>query len=116
MINILNWKNVAENLVLILIAMTIGVLLGAFVAIKVTDIVLDNQKQIIETAIKKETTSIKNEFKNEFGKIKNKGTEPINIIIDPNSNSVIQKDSVKESGPEEKDGFFKRIFKRKNKQ
>lgn len=111
-----NLKNVIENLVLILISVTVGVGIGAFVAIKVTDMVLDNQNQIIEAAINKNTTEIKNEFKNEFKKIKSKKSQPINIVIDPTTNSVISsKDSTQVITVEKKKGFFKRLFTKNNK-
>ena len=109
-----NWKNVAENLLLVLISMSLGVIVGAFVAVKVADIVLDNQKSIIETAIKKETTAINNNVITEIRKIKSKGSEPINIIIDPNTNSVISnKDTTQVITVQEKKGFFKRLFSKK---
>lgn len=112
-----NWKNVAENLFLILISMAFGVVVGAFVAVKVTDIVLDNQKSIIETAIKKETTAIHNTLNNEFKKIKSKKSEPINIIIDPTNNSVISSaDTTQMITVEKKKGFFKRLFTKKDKE
>lgn len=113
---IINWKNTAENLILVLIGVVAGAFLGYFISIKSSEVMLESQKEIITEAIKKETTAIHNTVKTEINKVKNRKGEPINIVIEPNNdnelnqqnNKITSQDST--SVPEEKLGFFKRLF------
>lgn len=115
---IINWKNTAENLALVLIGVVAGALLGYFISIKSSEAMLESQKEIITEAIKKETTAIHNTVKTEINKVKNRKGEPININITPNTDQelnqqnnddlTITQDST--SKPEKKRGFFRRLF------
>jgi hypothetical protein len=110
----INWRNIAENLVLTLISVTLGVLIGWQLTIRTVDAALEQQKSIIEEAIRKETTSITNEVKTEIRKIKGKKSGPISIEIDPYIKSDIETneniDSVINQPIEDNAGFFKRLF------
>lgn len=99
--------------IILLTAIVSGLLggyIGFFSASKSALKVIDAQQIIIEMAIQKNTSEISNTFQNEFKKIKNKKGEPINIIIDPSTNSIITNDSTQVIRVEEKRGLFKRIF------
>ena len=109
----INWRNIAENLMLTLVSVAFGILIGWQLTIKTVDTTLNQQKSIIEEAIRKETTSITNEVKTEIRKIKGKKSAPISIKIDPNINSSIAKQDtsvIKPREPREKGGFFKGLF------
>lgn len=112
----INWKNTAENLGLSLISIIVGVVIGYKVSVTTAEKMLHKQKELIELAIKKETTSINNSVTTEISKVKSRKSEPINIVIDPTTNSAISnKDSVQFVPVEEKEGFFKRLFSKKQK-
>ena len=114
----INWKNTAENLLLVLIGVVAGVAIGYYVSVKTAEKMLENQKEIIVEAIRKETTAINNTVKTEINKVKNRKGEPININITPNTDQElnqqnnddhnISQDST--SKPEKKRGFFRRLF------
>jgi hypothetical protein len=80
----MNWRNTAENLIITIITFIVGVILGSFITYKVSIKIIDaNQKVLIE-AIKKESTSINNDYD-----IKNKkGT------LDLQDENKIEKDSI----------------------
>lgn len=117
MINI-NWKNTAENLILILASVIVGVIIGYTISIQVASRMLEEQKSIIEMAIKKETTSITNQVTTEIKKIKaRKNDEPINMVIEPKPVNTIEQETNMEidtligpTKPAKKQGFFKRLF------
>ncbi|MGJ5643209.1 hypothetical protein [Formosa sp. S-31] len=113
----MNWKNTAENVLILLLGILIGVVIGYKVSVTTAEKMLDNQKALIEQAIQKNTTAINNTVTNEFSKIKSNKADPINIIIKPDSNSAIEvKNSIQDSipEPEPKTGFFKRLFNGKS--
>lgn len=108
-------KNVAENLAITIVALIVGVFIGFTVSIKTTERIVASQETIIREAIRKETTAINNTVTNSFRKIKGKKSEPINIVIKPETNSAIQNneievDSIKQINSENKKGFFNRVF------
>lgn len=115
----MNWKNTAENLLIVLIGVIAGVAIGYYVSVTTAKAMLDNQKEIIVEAIRKETTSILNEFDIDVKKIKNRKGEltldvkPIieNQINQKEVNTNIQ-DTIPE--PEEKKGWLGRLFSKKN--
>jgi Na+-transporting NADH:ubiquinone oxidoreductase subunit NqrA len=112
-------KNVAENLAITIIALIVGVFVGFTISIKTTERIVASQEETIREAIRKETTAINNTVNNQFDKIKSKKSEPINIVIKPESNSAIQnnedypqqelQDQNTESIIKDK-GFFGRLF------
>ncbi len=111
----INWKNIAENLILTLISVIVGVFIGYIVSIKVANSIIENQKTTIEMAIRKETTSITNQVTTEIRKLKATKSEPINIVIDPTTKSVISsKDTSQIIVVQKKKGFFKRLFTKRN--
>lgn len=90
----LNWKNTAENLLLILIS----VIAGAFIGSAITIASYKSVQPIIEKAIEKESTQIVNEIR----KIKTqKGTTSVDVT------SKIHQDTFKRKRK------LKNIFKRK---
>ncbi|WP_417289615.1 hypothetical protein [Corallibacter sp.] len=115
---IINWKNTAENLILVLVGVIAGVAIGYYVSIKSAEAMLENQKDIITEAIKKETTAIHNTVKTEINKVKNRKGEPININITPNTDQELKQQNNADqnvsqdstSNPEQKRGFFRRLF------
>ncbi len=110
----MNLKNTIENLILSIIIFIVGGLVGYKLSLNAVERTLDYQKDVIVEAIRKETTAINNNVTTTFDKIKSKKSEPINIIIDPTTNSVISnKDTTQIITVEEKKGFFKRIFSKK---
>lgn len=109
----INWKNTTENLAIILVSVLIGVFIGYKVSIVSSERMLESQKALIEQAIKKETTAIYNEVNTEIKKIKSNKSGPIEVVIDPTSNSQINQVK-KDSIPKEKTSFFKRLFNGKN--
>lgn len=102
----INFKNLAENLIIVIVA---G-LLGGYIGFKSALGGIKAQQPIIEQAIQKNTSEISNTFQNEFKKIKNKKGESINIIIDPSTNSIISNDSTQTVTVSERKGLFKRLF------
>ncbi len=92
--------------------MALSGLLGGVIGYKSAIGAIEAQQPIIQQAIEKNTSEISNTFSNEFKKIKNKKGEPINIVIDPSTNSVITSDTNQVVTVEEKKGFFKRLFKK----
>tara|TARA_R110002049_G_C8936073_1_gene544595 strand:- start:276 stop:626 length:351 start_codon:yes stop_codon:yes gene_type:complete len=115
----MNWKNTAENLLLVLIGIIAGVGIGYYVSITVAERMLDNQKDIIVEAIRKETTSITNEFKTEIKKLKNrKGTVVLDVKpilenqIDQDEINTNTRDSIPK--PDKKKGWLGRLFSKKN--
>ncbi len=109
----INWKNTAENLGIMILAATFGLIAGYLISIQSAERMLEQQKEIIELAIRKETTNITNSVTTEIRKIKGKKTDPVNINIDPNYNSEIQQSQATDSTPVAKSkgpGFFNRLF------
>ncbi|MBV7268375.1 hypothetical protein [Winogradskyella luteola] len=122
----MTWRNTAENLGISIVAF----LAGAFVCYKVMDKTVDTttkrileaNNEVIMEAIRKETTSITNEFKTEIKKLKNrKGEVTLDVkpVID---NQIKQQEQngdtltvVPEEKKEDRPGFFKRLFGKKNK-
>ena len=110
----INWKNIAENLILTLISVIVGVFIGYIISINVANTIVEQQKSTIEMAIKKETTSITNQVTTEIRKLKATKSEPINIVIDPATKSVISnRDTSKIIVVQKRKGFFKRLFTKK---
>lgn len=112
----INWKNTAENLALILITGVLFCALGLFggyrISIKVSETMLESQKSLIEQAIEKDNTAITNNVSTEIKKIKSKKSEPINLDLNPLMSAEIsknqEKDTVSEQQPRR--SFFKRLF------
>lgn len=109
-----NFKNTTENLLIVIVVMIVSGFIGGYVGYKSASKsslnMLEAQKSIIEMAIQKNSSEIQNTFTNEFKKIKSKKSEPINIVIDPSTKSVITSDTNQIITVKEKKGFFKRLF------
>lgn len=76
----MDFKNLSENLIIVLFSTLLGAGIGYFASTYSNKQTIQLLKPTIEEAIKKETTSIFNEYKTEIGKVKtNKGV----IKIDP---------------------------------
>lgn len=114
---IFKMKNSIENLIISLVVFIVGSFVGGFIgykaAVNAGGVVIESQKSTIEKAIQKETTSITNQVTTEIKKIKNRKGEPINVVIDPNTNTVISQDSSQVVTVEKKPGFFKRVFNKR---
>lgn len=110
-------RNTVENIIIVLITVIVSTGTGSFfgyqAAINSAERVIELQKPMIEEAIKKTTTTVHNDITNEFRKIKSKKSEPINIILDNKTKSVITDTNVFVR-VEEKKGFLWGLFKKKN--
>lgn len=83
----MNWINIAENLGITLISFAIGVVLGAYVTITITNKVIESNQQILIEALNTPNTTITNDYeiKNKKGKI------DLNSINDINEDSLNRK-------------------------
>jgi proteasome assembly chaperone (PAC2) family protein len=110
----INWKNTAENLGLVIIAFLVGATVGYFASTFTAKAMIDQMIPTIEKAIDKET--IKNEIRNDIilkdNKFKKNDSLNININQIPANNQkpvnvVVKK---KDSIPVKRKGFFGRLF------
>ena len=95
----INWKNTAENLGLILASMTLGVILGSYITHRTSKSTLEafaeaNNKVLIE-AIKKETVSTENNFDVDVEKTKGKKGGKVDINIAPKMENEVEASIVK---------------------
>ncbi len=119
----INWKNTAENLGISIITFLSGAFTCYVLMSKTVDStanrILEANNEVIMEAIKKETTSITNEFKTEIKKLKNrKGSVTLETSpILENKIHVDVRDSIPKDVVEvpKKTGFFKRLFKKRKK-
>lgn len=111
----INWKNTAENLGLVLVGVVFGAILGYKISIKTAEVLLEQQKSLIERAIDKETikNEITNEIKIEIDKIKKSDSINININQTPDNKQDPTNIIIKKQKPEKKKGFFGRLFSKK---
>ena len=112
-------RNTVENIIIALVVFIVGASTGGAIgyksAVNAGEKVMMNQKSLIEDAIHKESTSITNAVTTQIDKIKSKKSEPINIVIDPSTQSIItQSDTNQIITVEEEKGFFRRLFQKKN--
>lgn len=110
----INWKNTAENLGLIIVAFLVGAAVGYFASTFTAQAMIDQMIPTIEKAIDKETikNEIRNDIKVDIDKIKKSDSLTINIKQVPDN---MQKPTnvitpTKDPIPEKKKGFFKRLF------
>lgn len=114
----INFKNLAENLIIVIVAALLGGLIGYTASTKANKQTVELLRPTIEQAIRKETTQISNSFKTEIRKLKTKnGTT--DFVISPKLDNTIEEPQdttsrVEEKKPEEK-GFFGRLFGKKDK-
>ena len=115
----MNWKNTAENILILLLGILAGTILGFKVSITTAKAMLENQKELIQLAIEKETTAINNNVITEIEKIKSKKSQPINVIVRPNLDGTVKQEEVNiepEKQEVKKDRtFFGRLLHRKGK-
>lgn len=112
----MNFKNVAENLVIVLIGIVFGSVLTFYMITQSNKALGKQLTPIIQQAIAKETTAITNEFITEIKKLKSKNGGNVELIITPDIDNKAQTNITKDSLPEkEKTGFFKRLFGKKDK-
>lgn len=111
----INFKNVAENMLIAFVFTIVGLLGGYVIAINAAKTMVDTQKSIIEKAIRKETTSINNSFKTEIKKLKVKKDGRVDLAIEPvlDTEATTIHSTDKDSLVTENKGFFKRIFGKK---
>jgi len=90
----MNFKNLAENLIIVIVSGLLGGVIGYYASTKANKQVVSQLTPTIEKAIDKET--IKNEIKNEIQIDKIKKSDSIKIILNPKNNqepiNVISKD------------------------
>lgn len=115
----MNWKNTAENILILLLGILAGTILGFKVSITTAKAMLENQKELIQLAIQKETTAINNNVITEIKKIKGKKSQPINVIVRPNLDNTIRQNgtntAITDTIPKEKKRFgWWLIGKKKN--
>jgi hypothetical protein len=117
----MNFRNLAENLIIVIISASVGGGIGYMASTASNKQTIELLTPTIREAIQKETTSISNEFKTEIKKLKSKKDGVITLDVEPIIENQIKqqkKDTIvnpKEPPKEKKEGFFKRLFKGKNK-
>lgn len=79
-----NFKNLSENLIIIIVAGLLGGVIGYVAAVKSHKVTVAQLKPVVEKAIDKET--IKNEIKNEISIAKIKKSDSIKIVLEPINN------------------------------
>jgi hypothetical protein len=103
----INWKNTAENLALILVGVVVGVIIGHLVTKTTSNELFDIMKPTLEKAIDKESivNEITNDIAVEVDKIKKSDSLNINItqaphndqkprnVLKPNADCEITKDA-----------------------
>ena len=96
----INWKNTAENLGLVLVGIIAGTIIGHIITKKTADSLITELKPTIEKAIDKETiaNTINNAIDLKIDKIKKSDTLEININQTPEndlkpSNVLLKKDN-----------------------
>ena len=80
----MNFKNLAENLIIVILSALVGGHIGYTASFKANKQVVEQLRPTIEKAIDKET--IKNEIKNEINIDKIKKSDSLHIILDPTNN------------------------------
>jgi len=106
----MDFKNLAENLIIVLISAVIGGGIGYIASTKANKQTIELLRPTIEEAIRKETTSITNEFKTEIKKLKTRNGETVIDTKPIIENRIKQtKDSLPNQTTQKK-GFFKRLF------
>lgn len=103
MINV-NWKNLVENLIIVIVVSVSSMAAGYFFSINAAERMLDNQKPIIQEAIRKETNQITNEFKTEIKKLKVKKDGVVDFDTYPdidNKNGIVRMNDTTESQKKE---------------
>lgn len=120
----MNWKNSTENLGISIAAFLAGALVCYLVMSRTvastTSLILEKNNEVILEALKRETTSIKNEFNTEIKKLKNRKGE-LTLDVKPIIENQIEQNgdtiSVTQPQPEpkKKRGFLGRLFGKKNK-
>jgi ribonuclease HIII len=112
----MNFKNLAENLIIVIVAVTIGGYVGYKASKESNKQTIQLLTPAIMEAIKKETTAIKNEFNTEIKKVKNrKGVLTLDVkpIIDNQIKQKNTRDTTAQNVVQEpkKTNWFKRLFK-----
>lgn len=102
----LDWSNVIENLIYII---AIGVMM-----IISNNVTIAGFEPMIDTAIKQETTAIKNEFRTEIKKLKAKDGATVDLQVNPDVDNKAQTNITKDSTTSKKRGIFARIFGKKD--
>ena len=90
----MNFKNLAENLIIVIVSALLGGVIGYTASLKANKQVVQQLTPTIEKAIDKET--IKNEIKNEIKIDKIKKSDSLRIVLDPTNNqkpinTIVQK-------------------------
>lgn len=79
----MNFRNLAENLIIVIVSASVGGFIGYTASTKANQQVVSQLTPTIERAIDKET--IKNEIKNEIQIDKIKKSDSIRIVMDPHN-------------------------------
>ncbi len=103
----MNFKNLSENLKIVIVATSVGAVLGYLASTQANKQAIELLRPTIEQAIRKETTSITNEFKTEIKKLKNK-KGVLDFNVKPILESAIEqnKDSVRKKTKKKFLGIF----------
>lgn len=94
----MDYKNLAENLIIVILSALVGGVIGYYASTMANEKVIEQLKPTIQSAIDKET--IKNEIKNEIQIDKIKKSDSIKIVMEPSNNQkpvnviVAGKDSI----------------------
>jgi len=91
----MNFKNLAENLIIIIIVGILGAYIGYTASTKANKQVLEAFMPLIQEEFKKETTKIENSFKTEIKKLKTKkGETEIRYTPDLTNILEVKKDTI----------------------
>lgn len=86
----MNFKNLAENLIITIVVALVSGFIGYWSSIKTNTTTIELLRPTIEEAIRKETTHISNEFKTEIKKLKAKKDSKVILETTPEVNSSIE--------------------------
>lgn len=111
-------KSIVIALVGVVVGLTTGFAIGSHISAKNTratvEVFVNSQETVLLDAISNIGSRVETKIDNNFDKIKSKRSEPINIVIDPQTNSVISNaDTSQVITVQKEKGFFKRIFNKK---
>ncbi len=110
----MNFKNLSENLIIVFVTAIASGMVGYFASTFSNKQTVKLLRPTIEQAIRKETTSISNEFRTEIKKLKAKKGGAATLEVTPNLESeIVSKDSTVIQTANQK-SWLKRIFSKTN--
>lgn len=105
----MDFKNLSENLIILLISALVGGGIGYMASTQANKQTIELLRPTIEEAIRRETTSITNEFKTEIKKLKTRNGVTT-LDIEPNFDNTIEQSTDSIQPKTKKKGLIKRLF------